>query len=40
MMRKGELTTKGQLAWLLGALLVGLASQYCINYGVCAAPLF
>ena len=40
MMRNGQLTAKGQLAWLLGALLVGLSSQYCINYGVCAAPLF
>jgi hypothetical protein len=39
MMRRGELTAKGQLLWLLGAVLVGIASQYCLNYGVCAAPL-
>mgnify|MGYP003387075693 CR=1 FL=1 len=33
-----ELTRRGRLLWLGGALLVGLASQYCVNYGVCAAP--
>ncbi len=39
MMQNGELTARGRLAWLLGALLVGLASQYCVNFGVCALPL-
>ena len=31
---------RGRLLWLAGAMLVGLASQYCINYGACAAPGF
>lgn len=39
MMRDSELTGRGRLAWLMGALLVGVASQWCINYGVCALPL-
>lgn len=39
MMRRGELTGKGRLLWLAGAVLIGFASQYCLNYGVCAAPL-
>jgi hypothetical protein len=25
--------------WLAGAMLIGLMSQYCVNYGVCALPL-
>ncbi len=25
--------------WLAGALFVGLLSQWCVNYGVCALPL-
>jgi hypothetical protein len=25
--------------WLLGATLTGFASQFCINYGVCALPI-
>jgi hypothetical protein len=33
-----ELTRRGRLLWLAGAMLVGLLSQYCVNYGVCAAP--
>ena len=28
-----------RLVWLAGALLTGLGSQFCINYGVCALPL-
>ncbi len=36
---KAELSTRGKLLWLAGALLVGLASQWCVNYGICAAPL-
>ena len=39
MMRHGELTGMGRAAWVMGALLVGLCSQWCINYGVCALPL-
>ncbi len=27
-----------QLLWLGGALMLGLASQWCINFGICAAP--
>jgi hypothetical protein len=30
---------KTHLLWLAGALLVGLCSQYCINFGACALPL-
>lgn len=33
-----ELTRRGRLLWLAGALLIGFASQYCVNYGVCTAP--
>jgi len=39
MMQNGELTGRGRFAWLLGALLIGVASQYCINFGICALPL-
>ncbi len=39
MITGGELSWRGRLLWLAGAVLVGLASQYCLNYGVCAAPL-
>ncbi len=35
----GELGWRGRLFWLAGALLVGCASQWCVNYGVCAPPL-
>lgn len=34
-----ELTFRGKALWLAGAVLLGLASQWCVNYGVCAAPL-
>jgi hypothetical protein len=30
---------KVQWLWLAGAMLVGLCSQYCINFGACALPL-
>ncbi len=33
-----ELGLRGKLAWLAGAIMTGLASQYCINHGICAAP--
>ncbi|GGE06997.1 hypothetical protein GCM10011529_11740 [Polymorphobacter glacialis] len=33
-----ELSRRGKLLWLAGAVLLGLASQWCINYGACAAP--
>jgi hypothetical protein len=33
-----DLGRRGKLAWLIGAVLVGLASQYCVNYGICALP--
>ena len=39
MMRNGELSGRGRVVWLVGALLIGLASQWCINYGICAVPL-
>lgn len=39
MISNGELTGRGRLLWLAGAVLIGLASQYCLNYGICAAPL-
>ena len=34
-----NLSMRGRLLWLAGAMLIGLASQYCINYGICAAPM-
>jgi len=34
----GELTRRNRLLWLAAAMLVGLASQYCVNYGICALP--
>ena len=33
------MTMQTRLVWLAGALLMGLASQWCVNFGVCAAPL-
>jgi hypothetical protein len=33
------MTLRQRTFWLAGALLMGLASQYCVNYGVCALPL-
>jgi hypothetical protein len=39
MLVNGELSTRGRVMWLVGALLLGLASQWCVNYGICAAPL-
>jgi hypothetical protein len=34
-----ELNGRTRALWLAGAVLMGLMSQWCINYGVCAAPL-
>ena len=34
-----NLSMRGRLLWLACAMLIGLASQYCINYGICAAPM-
>lgn len=39
LLRNGELTGKGRLVWLAGALMVGVASQWCMTYGLFAAPL-
>lgn len=39
MMHNGELSAYGRVVWLAGALLLGFASQWCINYGICAVPL-
>jgi hypothetical protein len=39
MMQSGELSARGRVVWLAGAVLLGLASQWCINFGPCAAPL-
>jgi hypothetical protein len=39
MIENGELSRAGRVVWLAGALLIGLASQWCINYGICAVPL-
>lgn len=36
---QGELTWAQRLLWLGGALALGLASQWCLNYGLCAAPI-
>ncbi len=33
-----ELSARGKLLWVLGAVVVGFASQYCLNYGICATP--
>ncbi len=35
-----ELTRRGRLFWLMAALALGAASQWCVNYGACAAPSF
>jgi hypothetical protein len=32
-------STRTHLLWLAGAIIVGLCSQYCINFGSCALPL-
>jgi hypothetical protein len=37
--RETELSARGRVVWLAGALLLGLASQWCVNYGDCAAIL-
>ena len=34
-----ELTRRGQMMWIGAAMLLGLASQFCVNFGVCALPL-
>jgi hypothetical protein len=34
-----ELTKRERLYWLAGALLMGALSQWCVNYGPCAAYL-
>jgi hypothetical protein len=33
-----EFTPRVRMIWLVGAMLTGLASQYCVNFGICAAP--
>ena len=33
-----ELTGRGRMTWVAAAMLLGLASQYCVNFGVCALP--
>jgi len=33
------MTRRVRLFWLAGALAIGLASQFCVTFGVCAAPL-
>ena len=33
-----DVSGRARRLWVLGVLLTGLASQWCINYGVCAAP--
>jgi hypothetical protein len=35
----GGFTFKTHMLWIAGAIAVGLCSQYCINFGVCALPL-
>ncbi len=30
-------TLRGRLLSITAAMLIGLASQYCVNYGLCAA---
>jgi hypothetical protein len=34
-----ELNARTRGLWLAGAMLMGLLSQWCVNYGPCAAPL-
>ena len=34
-----ELGARGRMLWIGAAMLMGVASQFCINYGICAAPL-
>ena len=33
-----DLGVRGRMVWIAAAMLIGLASQYCINYGICAPP--
>ena len=33
-----DLGVRGRMLWIAAAMLIGLASQYCINYGICAPP--
>ena len=33
-----DLTLRGRMLWIAAAMLIGIASQYCVNYGICAAP--
>jgi hypothetical protein len=39
MMNGSDLSARGRVIWLVGALLLGFASQWCVNFGPCAAPL-
>ncbi|NJC07828.1 hypothetical protein [Polymorphobacter fuscus] len=34
-----NLGARGRLLWIGAAMLLGMASQYCVNFGACAAPL-
>ena len=34
-----DLTLRGRMLWIAAAMAIGTLSQYCINYGLCAAPL-
>ena len=37
--KESGMTMKVRMTWLAGAMLMGMASQWCVNFGVCAAPL-
>ena len=33
-----DLGIRGRMLWIAAAMLIGIASQYCVNYGICAPP--
>ena len=34
-----ELTARTRAAWLAGALMMGVLSQWCMAFGPCGAPI-
>lgn len=35
----GTMTARMRLAWLAGAVVMGVAAQWCMVFGPCGAPL-
>lgn len=34
-----DISARARRFWVLGVMLTGIASQYCLNFGICAVPL-